>query len=71
MSKTQEMRDLSDDEIDARYLDERKNLFTLVNQKQEAGGKTFEKPHRIREARREIARLLTVKRERQLASQAE
>lgn len=67
MTKPQDLRDLSEDELEARYLDERKELFKLVNERQ-LSGREFEKPHRIRRAKKEIARLLTVQREKQLAN---
>lgn len=66
VKKAQEIRDLSQDELEARYLDERKLLFTLVNERQQAR-RQFEKPHRIRETRKVLARILTIQREKQLA----
>lgn len=66
MSKMQELKDLSDDELDARYNDERAKLFHLINERQ-ISRQQFEKPHRIRAAKREIARVLTLRREKQLA----
>jgi large subunit ribosomal protein L29 len=67
MTKAQEFRDLSDVDLEDRYLDERKKLFNMINEKEASGGKQFDKPHRIRQAKREIARMLTIKREKQLA----
>lgn len=64
--KAQEIRDLSDDEIQARYLDEQKVLFKLINERAQSR-KQFDKPHRVREKRKEIARILTVQRQKQLA----
>lgn len=67
MSKNaQEIRDLSDEELEARYLDERKELFKLANE-QHQSRQQFEKPHRLKQTRKQIARLLTIKREKQLA----
>lgn len=64
MSKAQELRDLTDEELEARYLDERKALFHLVNDKQQQG-KQFEKQHKIPQTRRQIARMLTIMSEKQ------
>lgn len=69
MSKIHELRDLSDEELEARFFDTRQKLFHLVNERQQSR-QQFEKPHRIRAAKREIARILTLKREKQLAKQA-
>lgn len=67
MSKrAQEIRDLSDEELEAHYLDARKELFKLVNERQQSR-QQFEKPHRLKQTRKQIARLLTIQREKQLA----
>jgi large subunit ribosomal protein L29 len=62
-NKTKEFRDLSLAELEAAHLEARKSLFELVNQAHRE--KKVEKPHRIREKRKEIARLLTVITEKQ------
>lgn len=67
MTKSKELRDLSDVDLQDRMIEDRKKLFKLVNEKEAGGGRQFEKPHRIRQAKRDIARLLTIKREKQLA----
>lgn len=64
--KAQELRDLSEEELEARYHDERKELFKLVNDRQQSK-RQFEKPHRLKQTRKQIARLLTIQREKQLA----
>lgn len=65
MRKPSELRDLSVDELDAQYVDARKELFHLVNELKRT--KKIEKPHLLREKRKEIARMLTIKTEKQLA----
>lgn len=70
MTKAQQLRDFAEDELQARYLDERKELFKLVNERKQNGRQQFERAHRIRQTKKEIARLLTVKREKQLANRS-
>lgn len=65
MTKAKDLRDLSLDELEANYQDQRKQLFQFINEKEQA--RQFEKPHRIRQTRKEIARLLTVISEKQIA----
>jgi large subunit ribosomal protein L29 len=55
------MRDLSNDELDRRLADTRQELFNL--RFQSATGQ-LENTARLRIARREIARILTVREER-------
>lgn len=57
MSKAQEMRDQSPEDLLAMYGDLQRELYQLRNQsKQERA----EKPHRILEVRKNIARALTI-----------
>ncbi|MGZ6330084.1 MAG: 50S ribosomal protein L29 [Parachlamydiaceae bacterium] len=65
MTKAKDLRDQSIEELEAARDDARKALFMLRNEMNQ-GGKV-EKPHRIRQQRKEIARLLTVLHEKQLA----
>lgn len=58
MTKAKDLRDLSLDELEASYQDQLKLKFRYVNDQKQ--NKQFEKPHRIRQARKEIARLLTI-----------
>jgi large subunit ribosomal protein L29 len=58
MTKAQNLRDQSIDELEANYFDLQKKLFQLVNERRLTT--QFEKPHRIRQTKKEIARLLTV-----------
>jgi large subunit ribosomal protein L29 len=65
--KANELRDLSPDEIQARMKELQEELFNLRFQL--ATGQ-IENVGRIRTVRRNIARLKTVQRERELASEA-
>lgn len=62
MSKVQTFRDMSPEELQAACLDKRKELFQLVNERKQA--QQFEKPHRIKQTKKEIARVLTILREK-------
>ena len=61
------IRERSDAELQQEVGELRKQLFHL---RWQAAGGQLEKPSKIREVRREIARHLTVLRERELASRA-
>lgn len=65
--KAKDMRDQTIDELEATYNDTRKELFQLVNEMQRT--KKMEKPHLLRQKRKDIARLLTVLTEKQSAKQ--
>jgi len=67
MLKAKDLRDQAIEELEALYSDSRKSLFRLVNEAKQA--KKAEKPHLIREKRKDIARLLTVIHQKQLAKQ--
>jgi len=64
--KAEEIRELSDADIDRRVRDLKEELFNL--RFQSATGQ-MENPMRIREVKKDIARLKTVKRERELAQE--
>lgn len=66
MKKAKDFRDMSMDELEATYRDQLKELFDEVNKMKLA--KKAEKPHLVSQLKKEIARLLTVKREKQLAN---
>lgn len=66
--KATELRDLSNDELRDKEKDLAQQLFTLRLQR--ASGQ-LENPARMREARRDLARILTVLRERGVAKRAE
>ena len=58
MYKAKDLRDQNLDELEAIYDDSCKKLFELINQFKSE--KKREKPHEIKHARKDIARLLTV-----------
>lgn len=66
MKKARELRDLSIDELQANYQDIKKELFQLVNEGRVS--KKTDKPHLIQQKKKEIARMLTIMHEKQLAS---
>jgi large subunit ribosomal protein L29 len=68
MKKANDFRDQTLDELDATYRDLRKTLFQLVNELRHE--KKLEKPHLIRQTKKEIARLLTIVSEKQLTAQS-
>ena len=68
MTKAKDYRDQTIEELEAACQDVRKALFTLVNQQKQT--KKSEKPHLVRQKRKDIARLLTVITEKQSANKA-
>ena len=58
MLKAKDLIDKSIDELEATFQDLRHELFQLVNEFKSS--KKLEKPHLLREKRREKARILTV-----------
>jgi large subunit ribosomal protein L29 len=65
-TKTAEYREMSDEQLDLALKDVIKNLFHLRVQ---SATERLETPSEMRKARREIARIKTVQREKQLAAQ--
>ena len=65
--KAKEIRELTDAEAQAKLRDLRQELFNLRLQQQTA---RLERPSRIREVRRAMARIETILRERQLPAAA-
>ena len=65
--KAKEIRELTDAEAQAKLRDLRQELFNLRLQQQTA---RLERPSRIREVRRDMARIETILRERQLSAAA-
>ncbi len=63
--KARQLRDLTDDELRQKLADTRQELFNL--RFQSATG-ALENPARLRLAKREIARLLTLRHERETAA---
>jgi large subunit ribosomal protein L29 len=62
LTKARELRELSDDELDRKLADTRHELFNL--RFQSATG-ALENSARLRHAKREIARILTIRNERE------
>jgi large subunit ribosomal protein L29 len=69
MLTAQEIEDKAVPEILALLGETRRALFELLNEAQRT--KKMEKPHLKREKRKEIARLLTILRRKQLAAEVE
>ena len=68
MIKVSEIRDLSDDELERRLEETREELFNL--RFQHATGQ-LDNYRRLRELRRDVARIRTIARERELTLQGE
>jgi large subunit ribosomal protein L29 len=68
LPKIDEVRDLSDQELDEQIVATKRQLFDLRFQK---GTRQLDKSHRFKHTRHRLAQLLTIERERQLASKAE
>jgi large subunit ribosomal protein L29 len=62
LTKARELRELTDDELDRKLADTRQELFNL--RFQSATG-ALENSARLRHAKREIARILTIRNERE------
>ena len=65
MSKPQEIREMSDEQLDFALKESREGLFRLRFQ---AATERSDAPSNLRRIRREIARILTIKREREIAA---
>ncbi len=64
MTRPSELRDLTDDELDHRLVERRQELFNLRFQSVTG---SLENTARLRLTKREIARILTVRTEREAA----
>ena len=64
--KAKEMRSMGDEQLSLQLKDTIKHLFKLRVQ---SATERLETPSEIRKAKRDVARILTVQRERQLAEQ--
>jgi large subunit ribosomal protein L29 len=69
MGKAKEYRDMSIPELNALIDDTQKELFKIVNEFKLT--KKLEKPHLIRQKKKEKARMLTVLTEKQPSAQQE
>ncbi len=61
--KTKEIRELTTEEINKKIIENKEELFNL---RFSGAMGNLEKPHRLNELRKEVARLKTVLREREL-----
>jgi large subunit ribosomal protein L29 len=64
--KTDELRGMSDEQLDLTLKEELKNLFGL---RFKSATDRLETPSEIRKSKRQVARIKTIQRERQLAAQ--
>lgn len=64
MSKASELREMSNDQLEFSLKEARESLFQL---KFQASTEKLDAPSNLRKTRREIARLQTILRERELA----
>lgn len=64
--KARELREMTDQELAQRLNELRQELFNLRFQ---MANRQLENTSRIREVRKDIARILTIQRERQLATE--
>ncbi|MGQ0633258.1 MAG: 50S ribosomal protein L29 [Planctomycetaceae bacterium] len=67
MAKVGELREMSDDQLQFSLREARETLFRLRFQ---ATTEKLDAPSNLRKTRREVARLLTILRERELAQAA-
>jgi large subunit ribosomal protein L29 len=65
LPKVEDARQLSDEELQDQIVGVKRELFQLRFQK---GTRQLEKTHQFKHARHRLAQLMTVERERQLAS---
>ncbi|CDR33061.1 50S ribosomal protein L29 [Criblamydia sequanensis] len=62
MLKASELKDKASEELEAMLIDLRKDLFASVNEAKQT--KRIDKPHLVKQKRKDIARILTVMREK-------
>ncbi|MGE5191125.1 MAG: 50S ribosomal protein L29 [Deltaproteobacteria bacterium] len=67
MSKAKELREMSDDQLEFSLREAKESLFNLRFQ---ASTEKLDAPSNLKKTRREIARINTILRERQLAKEA-
>jgi large subunit ribosomal protein L29 len=66
MSKAQELREMSDDQLEFSLREAKESLFNL---KFQASTEKLDAPSNLMKTRREIARINTIQRERQLSKE--
>ncbi len=67
LSKVEDIRELSDQELEEQIVATKKELFQIRFQK---ATRQMEKPHQFKHLRHRLAQLMTVERQRQLAASA-
>lgn len=67
MSKASELREMNDEQLGISLRETRKELFRLRFQ---AATEKLDAPSNLKKLRREIARILTIQRQRELAAAA-
>lgn len=67
LPKIDEVRELSDQEVEEQIVETKRQLFELRFQK---GTRRLEKPHQFKHFRHRLAQLMTIERERQLQETA-
>ena len=67
MLKAKDLRDQTKEELEAILQDTKKELYELKNQLRQT--KKIEKPHLLNEKKKDVAKLLTVLSEKELAEQ--
>lgn len=68
MVKTSELINLSDEELEARYEDLCRDIFELTNELRVS--RKLEKPHELKEKKKDRARILTVLRQKKSKGQS-
>lgn len=68
MAKAQELREMSDEQLDFTLREAQQELFRLRFQ---SAAERLDAPSALRKIRRDIARIHTIKRQRELAQKAE
>lgn len=58
MLKAKDLRDQSIEELEATLVDSKKELYQLQNEKKQT--KKLEQPHRLKERKKDIAKILTI-----------
>ena len=67
MQKANDFRDQSVDELKAQHFDKCRERFNLINKLKST--RKADQPHLLRQLKKEIARILTVLREKEIAAE--
>lgn len=68
MLRAKDLHDQAVEELEATLIDIKKELFDLYNERKQT--KKAENPHIFKEKKKDIARILTVLRQKQLANKS-